>query len=228
MKKIAGAIISLGLVLFFTGCTWELPERISVKTNAEYNFLLGKFKKSFDQDGQKLDLSTMMGNAGEGNAAIEVFDYFPGKKDSSVQQYGLKVQLLEQDYHGTYTDEQLENLPWPQTIDGQNVPSQQITLDFNPSSILKAIKTALGNTDLPIEFPHVQMYVYCHTGKDLDLENLEMKMFYAKDGSKVGSTEIVLLDNPDKPRFAPDLNKDGDVVISDLSKSDYSNVVDVA
>ena len=48
MKKIAGAIISIGLSLSFLGCSWEMPENISVKTNAKYEFSLGNYKKGDD------------------------------------------------------------------------------------------------------------------------------------------------------------------------------------
>ena len=45
MKKIARAIISMGVVLAFAGCSWEVPQNVSVKTKADYNFSLGNYEK---------------------------------------------------------------------------------------------------------------------------------------------------------------------------------------
>jgi hypothetical protein len=43
MRKIAAAIVSISLVLALTSCHWEIPENVSVKSNADYNFSLGSF-----------------------------------------------------------------------------------------------------------------------------------------------------------------------------------------
>ena len=37
MKKLAYAIIFVGLVMTFAACSWQIPEKVSVKSNAEYN-----------------------------------------------------------------------------------------------------------------------------------------------------------------------------------------------
>ena len=45
MKKIAGILICIALAFTFAACSWEIPEKVSVKTNADYNFALGNIEK---------------------------------------------------------------------------------------------------------------------------------------------------------------------------------------
>ena len=72
MKKIARAIISMGVVFAFAACSWEVPQNVSVKTNADYNFSLGTFEKEFDNN---MDLNSMMGDTGVGKDDIHTYDY---------------------------------------------------------------------------------------------------------------------------------------------------------
>ena len=77
MKKIAGILICIALALAFTGCNWQIPEKVSVKTNAEYNFSLGNFEQDFNKE---LNLSSMIGNLQLPNNG-KVYDYWPEKRE---------------------------------------------------------------------------------------------------------------------------------------------------
>ena len=92
MKKIAGAIISIGLILALSGCHWEIPETISVKSDAEYNFSLGTFEKELDND---MSLSSMTGDAGKDKEGINTYDYFPGKLDKNTQHFLMEVEAMK-------------------------------------------------------------------------------------------------------------------------------------
>ena len=50
MKKIAGVIGCVAIILSITGCKWEIPEKVSVKTDAEYNFALGNLEKDLSSE----------------------------------------------------------------------------------------------------------------------------------------------------------------------------------
>ena len=79
MKKIAGILICIALALGFTGCNWQIPEKVSVKTNAEYNFSLGNPQFDFSE---KLDINNMLGDVKLPNNG-KVYDYWPDKKGDS-------------------------------------------------------------------------------------------------------------------------------------------------
>ena len=76
MKKIAGILICIALALVFTGCNWQIPEKVSVKTDAEYNFSLGSFSQDFSES---LNISQMLGDLELPNNG-KVYDYWPNKK----------------------------------------------------------------------------------------------------------------------------------------------------
>jgi len=76
--------------LLFASCAWQIPETISVKTRAEYNFSMGDISADLSSD---FSTDSLFKNMTVNNA--RVFDYFPGKKDEKLQQYYLRIPLLE-------------------------------------------------------------------------------------------------------------------------------------
>ena len=135
MKKIAGAMISIGLVLALSGCHWEIPETISVKSDAEYNFSLGTFEKEFEND---MDIGSMMGGAGENNSKIATLDYFPGKLDKNTQHFLLQVECLDAEIlSATDVPTVVASAPTDEisitSISQINPPSDDIVgMEFNP------------------------------------------------------------------------------------------------
>ena len=76
MKKIAGILICIAIAFSFAGCSWQIPQKVSVKTNADYNFSLGNFEKDFSSE---LNVSRMIGDLQLPNNG-KVYDYWPEKK----------------------------------------------------------------------------------------------------------------------------------------------------
>ena len=90
MKKIAYAIIFVGLVFALAGCTWQIPEKVSVKTNAEYNFSLGNFEKDLSD---KLSISGMLDDVNLPNNG-KIYDYWPNKA-GNTQRFLMYMPLME-------------------------------------------------------------------------------------------------------------------------------------
>lgn len=88
MKKIAFAIISIGLVFAFVGCSWKIPETISVKTNADYEFSLGNIEKDLSD---KLGVSNLIGTVELPNNG-KIYDYWP-KKSGDTQKFLMYMPL---------------------------------------------------------------------------------------------------------------------------------------
>lgn len=246
MKKLAYAIIFVGFVMTFAACSWQIPEKVSVKSNAEYNFSLGTFEKSFDD---QMNLQKMMGNAGNNNQDINTFDYFPGKKDKTTQHFLIQAKVYTFNLKTTLE----ENVPgFSAALDSDLIPDDteynlstiasalpslvgQKGLDFNPSSMLNGLKEGIG-TDLAgkIEFgsenSEIPLYLFCETTPGISA-NATLKMYYGSKATPIvkrADTEITLLNDSElanKP--LPTLAKEGDTVITDFSSSQYLGKADI-
>ena len=237
MKKIARAIISMGVVLAFAGCSWEVPQNVSVKTKADYNFSLGTFTKELDNN---MDLTSMLGQTGEGNDSIATYDYFPGKEDKNTQHFLLEVKILDQKLLSTVPDAAILDL----LFNGKDeitigelglplaaIPADAVSLDFNPATMLAGMKEALGE-DLAgkISFASIPMYLYCKTAEKLET-TAALSIYYGDDPEndpthhRAGVEGITLLpsengDNTLKNVPKPTYEKDGETVVSKLSDFD--------
>lgn len=221
MKKIAQAIVSMGVVLAFSACSWEVPKSVSVKSQADYSFSLGTFEKELDNS---MNMSSMMGNAGEGNDKIQTYDYFPGKQDKNTQHFLLQMEVL------TATLVEKENVDSYFTsddpIDGSTLPTvalpaKTVGLDFNPATMLAEMKEALGE-DMAgkISFASVPMYLYCETIEGLTAK-ATLTMYYGDKSDPINTrptTETPLLSNAELRNVPkPVYQYDGETVITNLA-----------
>ncbi len=233
MKKIALAILSIGFIMVFAGCTWQVPEKVSVQTNAKYCFSLGTFEKNLDE---ALALDSLMGDTGKDHDEISTFDYFPGQNDKKTQHFLIEVKLWE----GTILpalESSVLNAISKDKLDISEIPGDPsfltvndvMKVDFNPATIMDSFKEALGS-DLAdkITFTAVPMYFYCKTAGDLKAD-VNFKIFYADKGdyNVNRNGEIELLDgtcelNNPKPEYEY-LDETNKIVVTDLE--DYGALV---
>lgn len=107
MKKTALFILAaFGLAVFTTGCQFQFPQKISVKTDAEYNFSLMNIEKDLNEFISVDKLSSMIPSA----ANMKVYDYNPGG-NSKNQQYLMEVPIgnaIDLDF-STYFNQDLLN-----------------------------------------------------------------------------------------------------------------------
>lgn len=226
MKKIALAIISIGLVLALAGCTWRLPETVSIKTDAEYNFSLGTFEKDLNSE---LDMSSMLGSSGSGSE-IEIYDYFPGKTDSKTQQIMLKIKVLEDDLKTdipniTGLQAYLDGLDDDASVNLQdftiNIDPDKKALDFNPASILSGMDSINPGLSGNINFHSVPLYLYCNATNGLSAKGY-LKLYYSPDGNtQRDETELEILPAHSEISSKPlpeNLQKEEDTVIADFNE----------
>ena len=90
MKKIAGILICIALAFGFIGCSWQIPQKVSVKTDADYNFALGNFEKDFSEN---LNVSKIIGDLQLPNNG-KVYDYWPNKQ-GDTQKFLMYMPLQE-------------------------------------------------------------------------------------------------------------------------------------
>ena len=91
MKKITGIIGGMALMLCIAGCSWQMPEKVSVKTQAEYNFSLGNFEKDFSED---LSIDKLLKDVELPNNG-KIYDYWPGKKENADQEFLMYMPIQE-------------------------------------------------------------------------------------------------------------------------------------
>ena len=91
MKKITGIIGGMALMLCMAGCSWQMPEKVSVKTQAEYNFSLGNFEKDFSED---LSIDKLLKDVELPNNG-KIYDYWPNKDAKATQQFLMYMPIQE-------------------------------------------------------------------------------------------------------------------------------------
>ena len=255
MKKIARAIIFVGLTMSFAACSWQMPEKVSVKSNAEYNFSLGNFEKSLDEE---LNLQTLMGEAGNANQDVKIFDYFPGKKDKKTQHVLVQVKVCELDVSAALSDALTANVgqdyaTYINAIPSDSVdlstfnqystpvvsaiPTDSVGLDFNPSTLLSGMKDVMGaefagkvNFNAP-----APLYLFCETPGELKAQGT-LKMFYGSKTTPIvkrTGSEITILEPASATSYnlqnkpLPTLEKEGETVITDFEQASSLARVDV-
>ena len=231
MKKIAKAIVSMGAVLAFAGCSWQIPQTVSVKTNADYSFSLGNFTNDL---GDSMDTTSMMGETAD--SRITKYDYFPGKLDKNTQHYLLEVKVLEEtlvnasDAQEAFTAAGTDSMTVGNGSNQLNISlgtnsTGKMGLNFNPATMLSEITSSFGDdVSGKIKYASVPMYLYCETVEGLEAE-VDLRMFYSAsndvDTEREGTSEDILTDAPITNTPLPSYVKEGDTIITNLSSTRY-------
>lgn len=143
MKKLRTILCLTTLSCAFTACTWQIPEKISVKTQAEYEFSIGNVEKDLG-----IDFSV---DSFQDKIAIKdarLYDYYPGKKDDKVQQILMRIPLMEipidlnEYFNNSSLAESIDKMSFSQdvTVPSVNFSNEQ---DINVSDISAAINNGL-------------------------------------------------------------------------------------
>ena len=142
MKKIAGMLICIAVAFSFAGCSWQVPERVSVKTSqsASYNFSLGNIEKDLTET---LNISKMLGNMNLPNNG-KLYDYWPEKK-GDTQKFLMYMPLQEIPVDiGSYFDkgalaENIKNISFEQEFAVPDVHFSFNVDNFSLDSVNQAI-----------------------------------------------------------------------------------------
>jgi hypothetical protein len=182
MKKRMSIFAGIGMILLITSCSWEIPQSVSVRTNANYNFAIGSVEHSLDET---LDLKS--------NLPSGAYDYFPGRKNDKLQQFMIAVQVYEQSLSNVVNATSIsgyDSLPDSASLPISNIgPSGQTALNFNPSTITDTIKNSLGNDFASkITFDKVPVYLYCNVTGNLSATG-KMKLYYGDKDTKIAYTQ---------------------------------------
>lgn len=225
MKNIK-PILCLSILSFvFTACSWQIPEKVSVKTQAEYNFSVGEFAQDF---GSSLSTKELFKNIGVKNS--RVYDYYPGKKDSKKQQFYMRLPLLEIpiDFSSFFKNssiaESVEGMSFSQEIEIPSVDmniSQKIDVSEISSSINSGMKVSgpagSGQISFALAFDSISyssgyMTIECSgipDGVSVTLDNDRSKRTgHFKDGiAKISLSDYTIYKDDMSISFSEDFGK---------------------
>lgn len=236
MKKFIVITSCLLFALNFTGCNWEIPEKISVKTNAEYNFALGNLEQDLNEN---LNLTEILGENDASNEIVAKYDYFPGKANKNVQHFLAEVKICDIEIlsasnvnaiFGTETVLPVSTLLSNLSIDSSTSFNESLGLDFSPTDILLSLSDVM-KTDIvgKINFSGIPMYLYFEAFPGLSA-NAKIDLFYgsktATISERANSRETVY-DDMVNNCARPDYSKEDDTILTDLDKKSFSAKTDI-
>lgn len=212
MKRTVAEIAAI--LLLFSACNFSIPEKVSVKTNANYNYSIGNISQDFSETFQAKKL---FGNLE--TDANKIYDYFPGQEDAKLQQYLLTIKIPDVDLP-QYT------IPAGIPVDLTIPP---VTVDFDISSIFASIDDVLGAAfGINAKFKEIPLYIYCSEPSGFSSSEVKgsVTIRYNVENNSATSTEVKIGDETTlMPYFsAPQLNIT-DVVVDGVTEKDVVDTV---
>lgn len=165
MKNIK-LFVMAAAVLLIVSCSWKIPESVSVKTDAEYNFTIGTFSEKLSKY-LSVDTLTEQMESSSSDVSFNVYDYYPESDRQKIASGGTASQKFLVDFSlqeipidiGSYLDkmdfaDQLKGMSFDQTFDVPDLSVSSFDKPINLSDINKKIRE---NADLnfgAITIPH--------------------------------------------------------------------------
>lgn len=165
MKNIK-LFVMAAAVLLIVSCSWKIPESVSVKTNAEYNFTIGTFSEKLSKYLSVDTLSEQI-KSSSSELSFDVYDYYPEEDSQKVAAGGSAMKQFLVDFSlqeipidiGSYLDkmdfaDKLKGMSFDQTFDVPDLSVSSFEEPINLSDINKKIRE---NADLnfgAITIPH--------------------------------------------------------------------------
>lgn len=165
MKNIKLFILAAAIPVIVS-CSWKIPESVSVKTDAEYNFTIGTFSEKLSKY-LSVDTLTEQMESSSSDVSFNVYDYYPEPDRQKIASGGTASQKFLVDFSlqeipidiGSYLDkmdfaDQLKGMSFDQTFDVPDLSVSSFEEPINLSDINKKIRE---NADLnfgDITIPH--------------------------------------------------------------------------
>ena len=156
MKGIKLFILAAAIPVIVS-CSWKIPESVSVKTDAEYNFTIGTFSEKLSKY-LSVDTLTEQMESSSSDVSFNVYDYYPESDRQKIASGGTASQKFLVDFSlqeipidiGSYLDkmdfaDQLKGMSFDQTFDVPDLSVSSFEEPINLSDINKKIRE---NADL--------------------------------------------------------------------------------
>ena len=147
-------------------CNWKIPESVSVKTDAEYNFTIGTFSEKLSKY-LSVDTLTEQMESSSSDVSFYVYDYYPESDRQKIASGGTASQKFLVDFSlqeipidiGSYLDkmdfaDQLKGMSFDQTFDVPDLSVSSFEEPINLSDINKKIRENADLNFRAITIPH--------------------------------------------------------------------------
>lgn len=147
-------------------CSWKIPESVSVKTDAEYNFTIGTFSEKLSKY-LSVDTLTEQMESSSSDVSFNVYDYYPESDRQKIASGGTASQKFLVDFSlqeipidiGSYLDkmdfaDQLKGMSFDQTFDVPDLSVSSFEEPINLSDINKKIRENADLNFRDITIPH--------------------------------------------------------------------------
>ena len=151
MKNIKLFVMAVA-VLLIVSCSWKIPESVSVKTDAEYNFTIGTFSEKLSKY-LSVDTLTEQMESSSSDVSFNVYDYYSESDRQKIASGGTASQKFLVDFSlqeipidiGSYLDkmdfaDQLKGMSFDQTFDVPDLSVSSFDKPINLSDINKKIR----------------------------------------------------------------------------------------
>uniref|UniRef100_UPI00257B7194 hypothetical protein n=1 Tax=Treponema sp. TaxID=166 RepID=UPI00257B7194 len=165
MKNIKLFVMAVA-VLLIVSCSWKIPESVSVKTDAEYNFTIGTFSEKLSKY-LSVDTLTEQIESSSSDVSFDVYDYYPESDSQKIASGGTASQKFLVDFSlqeipidiGSYLDkmdfaDQLKGMSFDQTFDVPDLSVSSFEEPINLSDINKKIRENADLNFRDITIPH--------------------------------------------------------------------------
>lgn len=224
---------------FFVSCNWEIPQKISIDSDAQYAFTVGDFSKKLSEF---ISIETITEKLSkDGN--FTVYDYNPGQNcatqefliDLPIKEITLEIdENASSEAEGYIVDVDTSFLTQVSDIDFSWKAEGSIDLGLSFNDLFSSFTDALGENNefvanlYPTKMP---VYIYCEKPELESFSNVKYKgsisLKAGKDNTE--STEAINSTEEINATKAETLKKDENgVVISTLSKNSASGYTDLA
>ena len=217
MKK-RFVIFSLSVCLVsLVGCKWNVPQKVTVKSNAEYNFTVGKVSKNLSD---AVDLSKTLSDSLSTNNA-KIYDYYPNELDSAVQKYLMEMPIkdIELDFgkyfEGLNVAGDIQGLSHSETFTVPNVNGQTATSKVDLTGLQTIVNTFVGTV--------LSTSDYSTSSSTLDVE-------YETVTYSPGATILVTANNANHGQPVQLINKKDDFtekILAETTLTGYEATLDI-
>ena len=165
MKGIKLFILAAAIPVIVS-CSWKIPESVSVKTDAEYNFTIGTFSEKLSKY-LSVDTLTEQMESSSSDVSFNVYDYYPESDRQKIASGGTASQKFLVDFSlqeipidiGSYLDkmdfaDQLKGMSFDQTFDVPDLSVSSFEEPINLSNINKKIRENADLNFRAITIPH--------------------------------------------------------------------------
>lgn len=93
--KVSSIMCGMCGALVLSACTWKIPETVSLKTKAEYNFAIGSVTKSLSEFLSVETINEQLSNSSDSELSFALYNYEPAGESNTYLQFLADLSIKE-------------------------------------------------------------------------------------------------------------------------------------